>query len=277
MENRSTYWLVAPSALVFCVLFIAPMAFFVVVSFWQVEYFEMSTEPTIANYRDVFANYWRVMGFTAVLATATALLTTVLGFVFSFLARFRAGEWEQALLFIVLVTLFGGYLMKIYAWKTILGNEGVLNSALMAAGIISSPITSLLYSPQAVVVTLMHFNLPFAVLPIYASMRGISDSEVEAARDLGAGRWPVLSTVIVPRCQSGIVAAFSFVFLMVAGDYVTPLLVGGKQTMIGNLIAPQFGAQFNWPLGAAMSIVMLIAAVVIIYLFRMLIALWSRP
>ena len=277
MENRSTYWLVAPSALVFCVLFIAPMAFFVVVSFWQVEYFEMSTEPTIANYRDVFANYWRVMGFTVVLATATALLTTVLGFVFSFLARFRAGGWAQALLFIVLVTLFGGYLMKIYAWKTILGNEGVLNSALMAAGIISSPITSLLYSPQAVVVTLMHFNLPFAVLPIYASMRGIADSEVEAARDLGAGRWPVLSTVIVPRCQSGIVAAFSFVFLMVAGDYVTPLLVGGKQTMIGNLIAPQFGAQFNWPLGAAMSMVMLIAAMVIIYLFRMLIALWSRP
>jgi spermidine/putrescine transport system permease protein len=276
MENRSTYWLVAPSALVFCVLFIAPMAFFVVVSFWQVEYFELSTEPTIVNYRDVFANYWHVMAFTVVLATATALLTTALGFVFSFLARFRAGEWAQVLLFIVLITLFGGYLMKIYAWKTILGNEGVLNSALMAAGIISSPITSLLYSPQAVVVTLMHFSLPFAVLPIYASMRGISDSEVEAARDLGAGRWQILSTVIVPRCQSGIVAGFSFVFLMVGGDYVTPLLVGGKLTMIGNLIAPQFGAQFNWPLGAAMSLVMLIAAVAIIYLFRLLVALWSR-
>jgi spermidine/putrescine transport system permease protein len=99
---------------------------------------------------------------------------------------------------------------------------------------------------------------------------------VEAARDLGAGRWPILSTIIVPRCQSGIVAAFSFVFLMVGGDYVTPLLVGGKLTMIGNLIAPQFGAQFNWPLGAAMSVVMLLAAVAIIYLFRLLIALWSR-
>lgn len=276
MESRSTYWLVAPSALIFCALFIAPMAYFVVVSFWQVEYFELSTEPTLANYRDVFANYWHVMGFTVVLATVTALLTTLLGFVFSFLARFRAGEWAQLLLFIVLVTLFGGYLMKIYAWKTILGNEGMLNSALLAMGIISSPITSLLYSPQAVVVTLMHFSLPFAVLPIYASMRGVSDSEVEAARDLGAGRWPILSTVIVPRCQSGIVAGFSFVFLMVAGDYVTPLLVGGKQTMVGNLIAPQFGAQFNWPLGAAMSIVMLIAAVAVIYLFRLLVALWGR-
>ena len=277
MESRSDYWLVAPSALVFIALFVAPMTYFVVLSFWQVEYFELSTEPTVANYRDVFSSYANVMGYTVFVATATALFTTLLGFVFAFLARFRAGEWAQLLLFIVLVTLFGGYLMKIYAWKTILGNEGVLNSALMAMGIISSPITSLLYSPQAVIVTLMHFSLPFAVLPIYASMRGISDSEVEAARDLGAGRWPILSTVIVPRCQSGIVAAFSFVFLMVGGDYVTPLLVGGKQTMIGNLIAPQFGAQFNWPLGAAMSLVMLIAAVVVIYLFRLLIALWSRP
>jgi spermidine/putrescine transport system permease protein len=277
MESRSSYWLVAPSALIFVALFIAPIAFFVVLSFWQVEYFELSTDATLANYRDVFANYWHVMGFTVLLATVTALVTTALGFVFSFLARFRAGDWAQVLLFIVLVTLFGGYLMKIYAWKTILGNEGVLNSALMAMGIISTPITSLLYSPQAVIVTLMHFSLPFAVLPIYASMRGISDSEVEAARDLGAGRWPILSTVIVPRSQSGIVAGFSFVFLMVAGDYVTPLLVGGKQTMIGNLIAPQFGAQFNWPLGAAMSLVMLVAAVVVIYLFRLLIALWSRP
>jgi len=277
MESRSDYWLVAPSALVFIALFVAPMTYFVVLSFWQVEYFELSTEPTFANYRDVFSSYANVMGYTVLVATATALFTTLLGFVFAFLARFRAGEWAQLLLFIVLVTLFGGYLMKIYAWKTILGNEGVLNSALMAMGIISSPITSLLYSPQAVIVTLMHFSLPFAVLPIYASMRGISDSEVEAARDLGAGRWPILSTVIVPRCQSGIVAAFSFVFLMVGGDYVTPLLVGGKQTMIGNLIAPQFGAQFNWPLGAAMSLVMLIAAVIVIYLFRLLIALWSRP
>ena len=278
MENRfNAYWLAAPSALIFLAAFIAPMAFFVLLSFWQVEYFVLSTEPTLMNYGEVFANYPHVMIFTVGLATATALLTTILGFVFSFLARFRAGNWAQVLLFIVLITLFGGYLMKIYAWKTILGNEGVLNTALMALGLISTPITTLLYSPQAVVITLMHFSLPFAVLPIYASMRGVSDSEVEAARDLGAGRWATLSTVIIPRCQSGIVAGFSFVFLITAGDYVTPLLVGGKQTMIGNLIAPQFGAQFNWPLGAAMSIVMLIAAVLVIFVFRSLVALWSRP
>lgn len=278
MENRFTaYWLAAPALLIFVAFFIAPMVYFLVLSFWKVEYFELSRTFTLVNYSDVFTSYWNVMSFTVVMATVTALITTLAGFVFSYIARFRLGDWAQVLLFIVLITLFGGYLMKIYAWKTILGNEGVLNTALMATGIISQPITTLLYSPHAVVITLMHFCLPFAVLPIYASMRGVTDIEIEAARDLGAGPLRTLGTVIVPRCQAGIVSGFSFVFLITAGDYVTPLLVGGKQTMIGNLIAPQFGAQFNWPLGAAMSFVMLVIAVAVILAFRGLIALWSRP
>ena len=278
MERQFTpYWLAAPSALIFATAFVAPMIYFILLSFWQVDYFALLREFTLRNYQDVFSNYANSLSYTAILATSAALITTALGFVFAFLARFRAGAGAQMLLFIVLITLFGGYLMKIYAWKTILGNEGLLNSALLTIGIISQPITTLLYSPQAVVVTLVHFSLPFAVLPIYASMRGVSESEVEAARDLGAGSWSILSTVIVPRCQAGIVAAFSFVFLITAGDYVTPLLVGGKQTMIGNLIAPQFGAQFNWPLGAAMSLAMLLTALAIIIVFRTLVALWSRP
>ncbi len=114
----------------------------------------------------------------------------------------------------------------------------------------TTPISALLYSPGAVVVTLLHFALPFAVLPIYAAMRGIKDIEIEVARDLGASPLETFSTIIVPRCRAGIVTAFSFSFLITAGDYVTPMLVGGKQTMIGNLIAPQFGSMFNWPLGA---------------------------
>ncbi len=276
MKSTSSYWLLAPSALIFVVLFIVPMGYFLVLSFWHVEYFEIVADPTFANYQEGYSRYGTVTAYTIMLAGLTAIITTILGFLFSFLVRFRAGRWGTWLLFMVLITLFGGYLMKIYAWKTILGNEGVLNSALMALGVISSPITSLLYSPQAVIVTLMHFTLPFAVLPIYASMRGISDGEIDSARDLGAGRVPILATVIIPRCQSGIVAAFSFVFLMVGGDYVTPILVGGKQTMLGNLIVPQFGTQFNWPLGAAMSIVMLITALAVIALFRLLVTWWSR-
>ncbi len=126
------------------------------------------------------------------------------------------------------------------------------------------------------VVTLLHFGLPFAVLPIYASMRGINDIEVEAARDLGATPFSSFTTVIVPRCRGGIVTAFSFAFLITAGDYITPILVGGKQTLIGNLIAPQFGMQFNWPLGSAMSFVMLAVSAMVILLFSRLMALWCR-
>ena len=166
--------------------------------------------------------------------------------------------------------------MKVYAWKTILGNEGVLNTALMAMGIISTPISALLYSPGAVVVTLVHFALPFAVLPIYAAMRGIRNIEIEVARDLGASQATAFSTIIVPRCRAGIVTAFSFSFLITAGDYVTPTLVGGKQTMIGNLIAPQFGTMFNWPLGSAMSFIMLAISVLVIWLFSRAMWLWCR-
>ena len=220
--------------------------------------------------------YVGVSVFTLWLSTVTALATVIIGFLYAFIARFKLPGFADLMIFVVLITMFGGYLMKIYAWKTILGNEGVLNSALMAVGIITEPVSALLYSPGAVVVTLLHFGLPFAVLPIYASMRGIKDIELEAARDLGATSLEIFTTVIVPRCRAGIVTAFSFAFLITAGDYITPLLVGGKQTLIGNLIAPQFGMQFNWPLGSAMSFVMLAISVATIFVFSRLMARWCR-
>lgn len=277
MQRRAALLLTLPAALVFLGVFVAPMAWFVLLSFWRVDFYEIARTPTLANWREVWARYLPSLMYTAGVAAVTALATTAGGFAFAFLARFRAGRWAEPLLFLVLVTLFGGYLMKIYAWKTILGNEGLLNTALLSAGLVSEPVTWLLYSPPAVVVTLLHFSLPFAILPIYASLRGVSDGEVEAARDLGARPGAILATVLVPRAQAGIVAAFSLVFLIVAGDYVTPLLVGGRQNMIGNLIAPQFGAAFNWPLGSAMSLAMLLVATAAILLFRALLAWAVRP
>lgn len=261
------YVLTLPSFVIFFVTFITPFIYFFIISFWIVDFFELTPAATVANYREFFDKYPPVLLYTVALSTATALLTVLIGFIYAFIARFKLMRWAEALLFIVLITMFGGYLMKIYAWKTILGNEGVLNSALLAMGLIDAPIGALLYSPGAVIVTLLHFGLPFAVLPIYAAMRGIGDIEVEVARDLGASPLVTLGTIIVPRCRAGIVTGFSFSFLITVGDYVTPLLVGGKQTMLGNLIAPQFGSMFNWPLGSAMSFVMLAASVLVIWAF----------
>ncbi|MGE3831975.1 MAG: ABC transporter permease [Parvibaculaceae bacterium] len=277
MNSRTLpYVLTLPSAILFFAVFVVPFVYFFIISFWIVDFFEVTPAATLANYHEIYVKYVPIALYTMALSTATALVTVIIGFLYAFIARFKLPRWADILLFIVLITMFGGYLMKIYAWKTILGNEGVLNSALIAAGIIDQPISALLYSPGAVIITLLHFALPFAVLPIYASMRGIKDIEIEAAHDLGASALQTFTTVLVPRCRTGIVTAFSFSFLITAGDYVTPLLVGGKMTLIGNLIAPQFGSMFNWPLGSAMSFVMLAASVVIIWIFSRLMYLWCR-
>ena len=268
------YVLTLPSAVIFLATFIAPFLYFFIVSFWIVDFFELTPAMTLANYGEFAGKYVPILVYTVALSTVTALLTVVIGFAYAFIARFKLVRWADTLLFVVLITMFGGYLMKIYAWKTILGNEGVLNSALIALGLIGEPISALLYSPGAVIVTLLHFALPFAVLPIYAAMRGIKDIEVEVARDLGSSPLATLTTIVVPRCRAGIVTGFSFAFLITVGDYVTPLLVGGKQTMIGNLIAPQFGSMFNWPLGSAMSFVMLAASILVIWAFSRAMA-WS--
>ena len=277
VENRrASFALIAPSAAIFAVLFVAPFVYFLVISFWEVKSYRLTPALTGKNYLETFDRYSGILGFTLEMAFLIGVLTTALGFLYAYIARFKSGRLGTTLLLVALLTLFGGYLMKIYAWKTILGNEGVLNSALLATGIIAQPLTALLYSPGAVVVTLIHFLLPFAILPIYASLRGIDDVALEAARDLGARPRQVLCGIVIPQCRAGILAAFTFCFLLPAGDYVTPLLVGGKVIMIGNMVAPQFGKFFNWPLGAAMAVTILLCALAVLALASWLMSRW-RP
>ena len=277
MERRRTnYLLIVPSAAIFAALFIAPFVYFFILSFWQVKLLRLSSELTTKNYVEAYDRSAGILVDTIELAAIVALLTTALGFVYAYIIRFKAGRWGPALLLIALVTLFGGYLMKIYAWKTILGNEGVINSGLQSLGIIIEPVTAIFYSPGAVVVTLVHFLLPFAILPIYASLRGIDDIELEAARDLGAKPWHTLGGIVIPQCKAGLIAAFTFCFLIPAGDYITPLLVGGKIQLIGNMVRDQFGKSFNWPLGSAMAVGILVSAFIVIVLANTLMSLW-RP
>jgi spermidine/putrescine transport system permease protein len=265
--------LVAPSAIVFAGLFIAPFGYFFLVSFWRFRSYKLVHEFTLDNYREVIASYLHLLGFTLLIAMTITSVTLVLGFLYAYLIRFRAGRWGPMFLFLALLTLFGGYLMKVYAWRTILGREGIINNALVGSGLIATPIGWLLYNPPAVVLTLTHFLFPFAMLPIFASMRGITDSEIEAARDLGASRIRVLVDHIIPRCRAGIVTGFVLTFLLSCGDWVTAVLVGGRVTLIGNLIAAQFGEFLNWPLGAAMSFTVLLVAAAVIGLFASLMRL----
>ncbi|MGH6720309.1 MAG: ABC transporter permease, partial [Alphaproteobacteria bacterium] len=145
--RRASYLLIAPAVAIFGVLFVLPFAYFLVISFWVVKNYQLTPDFTLANYVKTYDSYLGVGLFTLAIAAIVALAATVMSFVYAYLIRFRAGSWGAALLFVALVTLFGGYLMKIYAWKTILGNEGMLNSALQTLGIIEAPLDWLLYSP----------------------------------------------------------------------------------------------------------------------------------
>jgi spermidine/putrescine transport system permease protein len=261
-------FLLAPAAVVLVLLFISPLIYFLVVSFFRISLFNLVPAFSAVNYLKVAADYSDSIAFTIGIGILIALLTVILAFIIAHLIRFRGGRWGAFVLACTMLTLFGGYLVKIYAWKTILGREGIINNGLMALGVIGQPLDALLYSPLAVVLTLVNYLLPFAVLPIYGALRSIDITTIEAARDVGASPYRVLHDVILPRCIPALVTAFALCFLLTAGDYVTPRLVGGaRSVMIGTFIESQFGIRMNLPLGAAMTFSILAAAALVIAMF----------
>ncbi|MEO8668557.1 MAG: ABC transporter permease [Bauldia sp.] len=274
---RRSGLLLAPALVVYVGLFVAAAIYFFVMSFWKVKLFKVVPVFNLGNYEKVLSVNTGPFATTLLIAFAIATAATGLGFLYAWIIRFKAGPLGPPLVFIAIVTMFGGYLMKIYAWKTMLGSDGAINSALIALGIVHEPIKALLYSPFAVIISLSHFLLPFTILPIFAAMRGITDAEVESARDLGAGSWRVLFDVTIPRSRNGIIAGFALAYLLSIGDYLTAQLVGGKMAMYGQLIAPQFGSFFNWPLGSAMSFSILSTSLVIVAAVYFLLARVGRP
>lgn len=264
--------LILPSVAVFLLIFIAPLSYFFVLSFWRMRAYQLEVDATLDNYVRVFDKYFDSILFTFSVALVIAAVVTLVAFGFAYVVRFKSGRYSTVLLFGVLITLFGGYLSKIYVWKIILGQSGILNSAMITLGIIDEPITAFLYNPIAVVITLSHYMLPLAILPLYGALRSIDDVPLHAARDLGASRWRVFWDIILPQCQTGILVAFTLTFLFAAGDYVTPKLVGGPYTsMMGVFIQIQFGLRFNAPLGSAMAFSIIAICAIIVGLVALVI------
>lgn len=271
-QRYASLLLTTPAALVYLGLFVASVIYFFIISFWQVKFYRIVPDFTIKNYLTTVTTHIDSAGRTLLIAFCIASVCTVVGFVYAWIIRFKAGRFAPLLLFIALIALFGGYLMKIYSWKTMLGSDGAVNSALMYLGLVKFPIQSLFYSPVAVVISLTHFLLPFAILPIVAALRGITDAEIDSARDLGASGFRILCDVLLPRASAGIFAGFSLTFLISVGDYLTPQMVGGTMSMYGQLIAPQFGNFNNWPLGAAMSFTLLFLSGLVLFSVSLLLS-----
>ena len=265
-----------PAGVFYAAFFALPMLRLLVISFWTAKGFTLVPGFTLANYEKIFTSplYQALMLRTIGVAFVSTLVIVPTAFALAYCMRFVFERRGQLILQIVLLSLFSGYLVRIYAWRTILGKQGLLNSTLQWLGLIDAPLEFLIYSNIAVVITLSGLLLPLAVLPLYSAMLNVPRDHMEAARDLGASRFHVLRTVLVPMALPGLRTAFAFSFLLAAGDFVTPSLVGGTQSLlIGNIIADQFrGIGSNWPLGAAMAFVvvavMLLSYLAVIRLIR---------
>jgi len=252
--------------MVFC--FLAPIFVFLVYSFWRLEGFEIIREWTLENYVHVIQNrvyvllIVRSMGIGAI----TGIVTVLLSYPVAYAMVFRMKAERELILLLMILSLFSSYLVRVYAWKTILGSNGVINNILISLGLVQEPLSWLIYSKFAVIVTLTSVFLPITVLPLYSSLMNISYSLIEASRDLGAGAAQTFRKVTLPLSMPGVVAGFIFTFVLTAGDYVTPALLGGNDgQLIGNSITSQFGVASNWPLGSAITF-FVVATLVILFL-----------
>ncbi len=252
-----TAFLLVPYALLFCY------------SFWSV-----SPQQTIVhswnlqNYIQLIRNpiYISVLFRSIRIAAAVTLLALLLGYPLAYFLSFHAPKRKDLLYQLVIIPLWASYLVRGYAWKTILGSDGVLNGLLQYLHITHHPVEFFLYSPFAVVLTLTHIYTPFTFLPIYASLEHVPRNLVEASHDLGASPWSTFRRVILPLSLPGVLAGATFAFVLTLGDFLAPLLVGGASgIMISNIVVSLFGAAYNWPLGAAISLCMLLLVMTLLF------------
>jgi spermidine/putrescine transport system permease protein len=259
-------------------LLLLPYALMFAHSFWAVQDQVVVHHWNVDNYRTLFAKpvYIEVLLRTMRIAASVTLCSLLLGYPLAYYLSFHTGARKELLYQLVIVPLWVSYLVRGYAWKTILGSEGVLNGFLQYVHLTHEPVAFLLYSPFAVVLVLTHIYTPFVFLPIYAALEHIPRPLVEASQDLGASSAQTFLRVILPLSIPGLLAGATFAFVLSLGDFLAPLLVGGASgTMIANVVQSLFGAAFDWPLGAAISVCILILIIFLLFLTERLEKRWS--
>src|SRR5579859_7780832 len=265
MYSRTYKLLVSLPPILWVALFLLlPYLLMFLHSFWTVRDGVILHHWNFDNYATLFKNplYVQVLFRTARIAASVTVLSLLLGYPLAYYLSFHAGPRKELLYQLVIVPLWVSYLVRGYAWKTILGSDGVLNGFLQYLHITHEPVSFFLYSPFAVVLMLTHIYTPFVFLPIYAALEHIPRPLVEASQDLGAGARATFFRVILPLSIPGLLAGATFAFVLSLGDFLAPLLVGGPSaTMIANIVQSLFGAAYDWPLGAAISVCILVVTV----------------
>ena len=202
------------------------------------------------------------------MSTIVSITSVVLAYPVAYLLALVVGKRKYTLLLLIIVPFLTSYLLRVLAFRVILGDQGVINSFLQTAGIVDEPVGWLYYSPFAIYAVLSYVWVPFVALPIFVSLESLDLELLEASSDLGASRWRTFRTVTLPLSLPGVVAAFIFVFIPTLGEYITPLLVGGPSGfMFGSAIQSAFTTGLDWQFGSAMSMFLVFAVAILIAVF----------
>ena len=260
-EPLRGFSLLSPTLLLMVVALAVPLGILITMSFWTQDYLDFNKGFYLTNYAAFFEKkkYWVLLLRSMGISGLVTLTTVILAYPMAYFIAFRVEKNKLVWLILITVPFWTSYLLRVFAWKIVLGYNGVINSGLMSVGLIAEPLEFLLYNKFSVVITLAHAWAAFAILPIYLSLEKIDRSWLEAAKDLGEGPFMTFVRVTLPLSLPGVIAASLLVFIPTVGDYVTPTLVGGPRgIMIGNIIQSQFGKAANWPMGAALSVISMI-------------------
>ena len=267
--------LTAPAVLGLLVFFVAPLIAFGVYSFLTGSLYDVQTPLTLDNYREVVdTDLNRTLARNSlVVGLLAASFSVLIAMPMAYWLRYSAGRWRGIVLFLIIASFLASYLVRIYAWRSMLGRNGAINRGLESLGVIDKPLDFLLYNRFAVTIALVHIFLPYVILVLYAGLAPLQPSYLETAQDLGAGwiqRW---RRVVLPLIAAPATAAFLFVFVLSAADYVTPQFLGGTSgALLGVQVQIAFVGTGDFAYGAAIAFAMLAAFLV----FYALIALGLR-
>jgi spermidine/putrescine transport system permease protein len=285
-KGLQLFGLLGPGALWMLILFNLPILIVLFISFVErgrAGGIKLPPEYTLDNYVQFFNAcssefsgpecdpflYLGIFGGSVRIGLIVTLWCILLGYPLSYFIAKQKPIWRDTLMILVIIPFWTNFLVRTYALKQVLATEGLLNSFLLNLGLLNQPL-ELLFNELGVVIGLVYGYLPFAILPMYASIEKFDHTLMEAAADLGAPPWRSFLRVMLPMTMPGVVAALVLVFVPVVGAFITPdIMGGGKVEMIGTLINRQFGVARNWPFGSAMSLIlMLLVLIGVVYYFR---------
>ncbi len=260
-DRRRPWLLLAPALITLVVLMILPICIMTVFSFYHFETAGVEKEVfTTENWREFFTDsfYHMFLWKTARVAAITAILCALLGYPPAYFIAMTGYKHKWLLLLLLIVPFWISFTIRTFSWIHILGEQGVVNVLLMKTGLISEPMR-LLYTEGAVIMGMIHFLLPYMILNVYVSIEGIDRNLISAARTLGCTATQAFYEVVLPLSLPGLMAGLLLCFVLAAGSYVTPEILGStRDALFGNVVFDTIMGQLNWPLGSTLSLVLLV-------------------